>query len=240
MGWQSFGVWLEQQIYDRSMQKIDLAKLLHVSPSVITQWTTGETKPARRRVAALACALGVSPYEIYLRMGDIEPRGELNAEWDLFLHQVEADGAEFKQAILEALEDLRRTWMARPRRVRSVLRISFIPFEYVDEGPERGGEIGEMSYHEKLLYFDEMTFEDGFKGEVMITAVPHLGKEAIDLIATASDNTSTGVELERGELVIGDKIYYAEIRANEARFPDLLITLPIEDFMIALERKRDK
>jgi DNA-binding transcriptional regulator YdaS (Cro superfamily) len=73
-------VWLEQRIYDRGIQKIDRAKLLRVSPSVITQWTTGETKPARRRVAALACAVGVSLYESNLGVEDIEPRGELDTE----------------------------------------------------------------------------------------------------------------------------------------------------------------
>ncbi len=212
----SFADWLRGQIDSQGITKAALAERLGVARSAITMWTTGETEPANRHIAPLARALGVTRYEIYLRLGRVEPRSEgLDPEWDAFIQSVEADGREFRDLVLGSLQDIRRAWMARPRGLYAIMRVSM---ERLFE-PARAGVRGAVPIlGERLLYYDQITSLDGQPRTLILTAKP----EGETYTVTA--HVAGGPDVSGGLLRVADKIYQAERRENALCFSGLQLT----------------
>jgi len=196
-----FPVWLEDQIYLRGLTKVQVARLLAVSPSTITQWTHGETEPSSQRIATLSVILGVSRYEINLRLERIEPRKGLDPEWDLFIQQVEADGAEFKKIIFNALQDMREAWLVRKRGVRTALRVSVEPYANYLKGM-RGTAVWQG---DRLLFYDTIVFGDSQSARLMLTAIPD-GQWATIQACCYGD-----IVLQQVMMVLGSRVYLAQI-----------------------------
>lgn len=226
---EDFGIWLERQIYTSGLTKSSLARSLKVAPATISQWTSGETEPATDKIPLLAEALGISKYEIYLRLGRIEPRGELDHEWEIFIQKVETYGGDFKQFVLEAIDEMRHAWYLRPRTKKALMKVSVSSFyyEYPKEGLRSSRDIWQG---ERLFLYDAVEFSNGEQLECMISALKHDAGFTLIVRVVSDDDLSI-----QGTLVVNDVTYEAVSEGNIVRFPDLQLLPEFEDISLTIE-----
>lgn len=181
-----FGTWLEGQIYDRGYSKRTLARLLRVTPASVTHWTNGDTEPTGANIDRLADLLGVSRYEIYLRLGRLEGRGGLDERWEILWHELAGTEADYQAAVHRALEAMNDLWYRRQRRRHVVFEINLR--EVMDARPLSGLRSGsESTGHEMLLYFGPLDRREP-EGWLMLSGVLDPDQETVILTGEHSAN----------------------------------------------------
>src|SRR3954454_12293923 len=62
------------------LRKVELARMLEVTPAAITQYEQGKTRPSRRTIATLALQLGLPP-AFFMRSGRLTPVTEMSTHF---------------------------------------------------------------------------------------------------------------------------------------------------------------
>jgi len=208
MDMQTFGVWLEERLADGSILKRELARRVGVTPAAVSQWISGETVPADRRIPLLARCLRVTPYEIYLHLGRIAPRGEWTPEWELYIHKVEQYGPEFRRLVIEAVDSMREAWFTRPRGVQAYLDVS-VRQAFSQPSGFRGPATWQG---EKLLYFGPLRADSDIA--LMLTAK----RETADTRLYVVCGQVIEAEVRQALLRVQGQVFRAECRGSEMMF----------------------
>jgi hypothetical protein len=147
-------------------------------------------------------------------------------EWDLFIQQVEADGAEFKKVILSALQDMREAWFVRRRGVGAMLRVSVEPYANYFVGMRSPV----VWQGERLLFYDTVAFGDTQSARLMLTAFPD-GEWC-----TVKACFYGGIILQQAMMVLDSRVYQARIMdETTAHFEQVSWNEDVDHLLVAVE-----
>jgi transcriptional regulator with XRE-family HTH domain len=180
-----FSDWLIRRMGTLGLKNSDVAEAAGVSSPAVSLWRTAVNVPDNERIGVLAEVLQVTPETLLIKLGRMQPRPGVTAEWDQVITRVQDSGTDAERLIFSVGDALLAALSQKPTGMRVTLSLDVLWDKDEALVPDEGERV--------LLYFGSITLPGGAPTTLKVTCYA-TDEEAYTIEVTHPENDLSGYD----------------------------------------------